>query len=180
MNSHDLISRTIQISPVGASAGLSTLALNHPEQVVSDSALNLEQKREILASWASDRRAVPDMPNLRQLDSGAILEVKEVLDALRVLDNMESPLGQVHGTAGRRSGIRQPRRPVFPDWRSQRSRLDGRDDDDDDDPPPFPACAMPPNWRPSPDPATAALRIPEEPVGDDLKGRIAECLLAAA
>jgi hypothetical protein len=92
---------------------------------------------------------------------------------------MESPLGQVHRTAGRRSGIRQPRRPAFPYWRSQRTRLDGRDDDDDD-PPPFPACAMPPNWRPSPDPATAALPIPEEPVGDDLKGRIAECLLASA
>ena len=179
MNSQDPTSRTMQINPEGMSTGLNTNSLNHPEQVVSDPALALSQKREILAFWASDRHAVPDKPNLRQVDSGAILEVKEILEALRVLDNMESSLGQVHRTFERHLGIRQPRRPVFPDWRFQRSRRDGRDDDDED-PPPLPACAMPPNRRPSPDPATAALRIPEEPVGDNLKGRIAECLLAAA
>ncbi len=179
MNSHDLTDQTMQISPVGVSPGLNTFSLNHPEQVVRDPTLALEQKREILASWASDRYAVPDKPNLRQLDSGAILEVGEILEALRVLDNMESSPGQVHRPFGRRSGIRQPRRSVFPGWRSQRSQRDGRDDGDDD-PPPFPACAMPPNRGPSPDPATAALRIPEEPAEDNLEGRIAERLLAAA
>jgi hypothetical protein len=179
MNSHDLTSRTMQISPVEVSAGLNASSFNHPEQVVSDPTLKLEQKREILASWASDRHAVPDTPNLRQLDSGAILEVEEILEALRGLDNIQRSLGQVHRPFERRSGIRPPRRSVFPGWRSQRSQLDGRDDGDDD-PPPFPACAIPPNRRPPPDPATVALRIPEEPAEDDLKGRIAECLLAAA
>ncbi len=114
MNSHDLTSRTMQISPAGVSAGLNTFPLNHPEQVVSDPTLTLEQKREILASWASDRRAVLDKPNLRQLDSSAILKVEEILEALRVLDNMESSPGRVHRSFGRRSGIRQPNRSVFP------------------------------------------------------------------
>ena len=179
MNSQDPTSRTMQISPEGVSAGLNTFSLNHPEQVVSDRALALEQKREILASWASDRHAVPDKPNLRQLDNGAILEVGEILEALQVLDNMESSPGQVHRTFERRLGIRQPRRSAFPGWRPQTSQRNDRDDGDDD-PPPFPTCAMPPNRRPPPDPATAALRIPTEPAGDDLEGRIAECLFAAA
>jgi hypothetical protein len=179
MNSQDPISRTMQINPEGMSTGLNTNSLNHPEQVVSDPALALEQKREILASWASDRHAVPDKPNLRQVDSGAILEVEEILEALRVLDNMESSLGQVHRTFERRLGIRQPRRSALPGWRPQTSQRDDRDDGDDD-PPPFPACAMPPNRRPPPDPATAALRIPAELTENDLEGRIAECLFAAA
>src|SRR4051812_44550461 len=179
MNSYDLTSRTMQISPEGISAGLNTSSLNHPEQVVSDRALTLKQKREVLASWASDRHAVPDKPNLRQLDSGAILEVGEILEALRILDTMEGSLGQVHRTFERRLGIRQPRRSAFPGWRPQTSQRDDRDNGDDD-PPPFPTCAMPPNRRPPPDPATAALRIPTEPAEDDSDGRIAECLLAAA
>ena len=179
MNSHDPTSRTMQISPVKISAGLNTSALNHPDQVVSDRALTLEEKREVLASWASDRHAVPDKPNLRQLESGAILEVKEIFEALQALDTMEGSLGQVHRSFERRLGRRQPRLSAFPGCRPQVSQRDGRDDGDDD-PPPFPACAMPPNRRPPPDPAIAALRIPAEPVGDDLEGHTAERLLAAA
>ena len=175
MNSHDPTSRTMQITPVKISAGLNTSALNHPDQVVSDRALTLEEKREVLASWASDQHAVPDKPNLRQLESGAILELKEILEALRVLDTLEGSPGQVH----RRLDMRRPRQSASPGWRLQNSQRDDRDDGDDD-PPPFPACAMPPNRRPPPDPATAALRIPTEPAEDDLEGRTAKCLLAAA
>ena len=179
MNSHDLTSGTMQISPEGVSAGLNASSLNHPEQVVSDRALTFEQKREVLASWASDRHAVLNKPNLRQLDSGAILELEEILEALRVLDTMEGSLGQVHRSFERCLDLRRPRRSAFPSSKRQTSQRDDRDDGDDD-PPPFPACAMPPNRRPPPDPATVALRIPAEPDEDDLEGRIAEYLLAAA
>jgi hypothetical protein len=179
MNSYDLTSRTMQISPEKISAGLNTSSLNHPEQVVSDRSLTLEQKREVLASWASDRHAIPDKPNLRQLDSGAILEVKEILKALQVLDTLEGSLGQVHGPFERRLDIRRPRRTAFPGWKPQTSHRDDQDDGDDD-PPPLPACAMPPNPRPPQDPAAVALRIPTQPAEDDLQGRKAECLPAAA
>ena len=165
MNSYDLTNRTMQISPEGISAGLNTSSLNHPEQVVSDRTLTLEQKREVLASWASDRHAIPDKPNLRQLDSGAILEVKEILDALRVLDTLEGSLGQVHGPFERRFDIRRPRRTAFPACRPQTSQQHDQDDGDDD---------------PPPDPATVALHIPTEPAEDDLEEHIAKCLLAAA
>ena len=179
MNSHDLTGGTMQISPERVSAGLNTSSFNHPEQVVSDRVLTLEQKREVLASWASDRHAVPDKPNLRQLNSGAILEVGEILEALQVLDTMEGSRGQVPRTFERRLGICQPRRSAFPGWRPQTSQRDNRDDGDDD-PPPLPACAMPPNPRPPQDPAAVALRIPTQPAEDDLQGRKAECLPAAA
>jgi hypothetical protein len=179
MNSYDLTSGTMQISPEGVSAGLNTFSFNDPEQVVSDRALTLEQKRGILASWASDRHAVPDRPNLRQLDNGAILEIEQVLEALQVLDTMEGLPGQMSRTFERRLNIRQPRRSAFPGWRPQASQRDDRDDGDDD-PPPFPACALLPNRHPSPDPATAALRLPTEPDEGNLERRIAECLLAAA
>ena len=129
MNSQNPISRTMQISPEGVSAGLNTFSLNHPEQVVSDRALALEQKREILASWASDRHAVPDKPNLRQLDNGAILEVGEILEALQVLDNMESSPGQVHRRFQRRLDMRWPRQSASPGWRSQNYQQDDRDDE---------------------------------------------------
>jgi hypothetical protein len=179
MNSYDLTSRTMQISPEGISAGLNTSSLNHPEQVVSDRTLTLEQKREVLASWASDRHAIPDKPNLRQLDSGAILEVKEILEALRVLDTLEGSLSQAHRAFERRLDIRQPIGATFPGWKPQTSHRDDQDDGDDD-PPPLPACAMPPNRRAPQDPPAVALRISTQPAEDDLQGRKAECLPAAA
>jgi hypothetical protein len=54
----------------------------HPDEVLSDSHLTFDQKREMLASWASDARAVVDAPTLRQLDSGAVVHVDAVLWAL--------------------------------------------------------------------------------------------------
>jgi len=179
MNSHDLIHRSMQISPVEVSTGLNTFSFNHPEQVVRDPVLAPEQKREILASWASDQHAVSDKPNLRQLNSGAVLEVKKILDALRVLDNMERSLGQLHRPFGRRSGVRQSRRSVSPGWRSRKLGRDGQDGGDDD-PPPVSTRAIPPDWRPSPTPAVATLRIPSGPAGEDAERRITKCLLAAA
>jgi hypothetical protein len=54
----------------------------HPDEVLSDSSLTFDQKREVLASWASDARAVVDAPTLRQLDSGAVVHIDAVLWAL--------------------------------------------------------------------------------------------------
>jgi hypothetical protein len=62
-------------------------SLLHPLKVVVDPWLTQAEKREILSSWASDIRAVPDAPALRQLDNGAVVRIDDVLQALRSLDD---------------------------------------------------------------------------------------------
>jgi len=51
----------------------------HPSDVTNDTKLTTEKKRAILASWISDARAVENAPSLRQLDSGAFVEVDAIL-----------------------------------------------------------------------------------------------------
>jgi hypothetical protein len=58
----------------------------HPEEVVDDQELTLADKRSLLASWASDALAVEDAPSLRQLASGAVVRVDDVMAALKSLD----------------------------------------------------------------------------------------------
>ena len=55
--------------------------------VVEDPVLTLNEKRAILASWASDACAVDDAPGLRRVrSSGRIVSIDEILEALRTLD----------------------------------------------------------------------------------------------
>lgn len=109
----------------------------HPNEVVSDLWLTQAEKREILASWASDVRAVPDAPALRQLNNGAVVRVDDVLRALKSLNEGET---SEHTTF-------EPFRP-FPGLRIRlpvrlRSAL-WRGWPDDDDPPPCPAMVAGP------------------------------------
>jgi len=62
-------------------------AFGHPRQVVEDPDLTLNEKRAILASWASDACAIEAAPALRQVP-GTVQPVRfdEVMDALRALD----------------------------------------------------------------------------------------------
>jgi hypothetical protein len=71
--------------------------LTHPDDVISDIELGEFEKRAILADWASDARAVEDVPELRQLDNGAFVHIDDVLNALRLLNNAAS-----HMSAGTR------------------------------------------------------------------------------
>ncbi len=110
----------------------------HPSEVVSDLQLTQAEKREVLASWASDARAVPDAPSLRQLGNGAVVRVDDILRALQLLDD-----GKVfeHATPGplrRFAGVhvRLPTR--------LKSALRRNWSDDDDDPPPCPATIIGP------------------------------------
>lgn len=64
-------------------------SLAHPKDVLDDATLSVEQKRSIFASWLSDVHAVPGAPRWRELDNGAFVDIHEVEDALRVLDDME-------------------------------------------------------------------------------------------
>ena len=61
-------------------------AFAHPSQVVNDSDLTLNEKRAILASWASDACAVEASPALREGPNGKPVKYDEIMDALRTLD----------------------------------------------------------------------------------------------
>ena len=57
-------------------------AFSHPADVVNDPDLTLNEKRAILASWASDACAVESVPALRRRP----VAFDDVMDALRALD----------------------------------------------------------------------------------------------
>jgi hypothetical protein len=132
-------------------------AFTHPDQVVNNLELTLAEKREILASWASDTHAVLDQPAFRQLDSGALVRAEEIFQALRSLDRAQLRLDRARSEnilALRPASGRRNRREL-PVQRNGRFRWDSPDDDDD--PPPFPARAPVPNQGPPPCPAVAAV-----------------------
>lgn len=57
-----------------------------PMDVVNDASLSLNEKRAVLASWASDACAVEAAPELRCVHSGRLVRWDDVMDALRLLD----------------------------------------------------------------------------------------------
>src|SRR3954453_8709972 len=59
----------------------------HPSDVVNDPDLTLNEKRAILASWASDPCAIESVPALRRASPlGKRVAFDDVIDALRALD----------------------------------------------------------------------------------------------
>lgn len=112
-----------------------------PKDVLADPVASIEEKRALLASWASDARAVRDVPALRQLDSGALVFIDEVLEALKQLDHLARKT--------------PTERNVFPAQRRDFRRRNlkfyrkPRRDSDDDDPSPAPAVARPPSPLPT-------------------------------
>jgi len=63
-------------------------AFFHPSEVVNDPDLTLNEKRAILASWASDACAIEAVPALRDAwtKGGKPVAFDDVMDALRALD----------------------------------------------------------------------------------------------
>ena len=61
-------------------------AFAHPMDVVRDTDLTLNEKRAILASWASDACAVEAAPDLRLNASGRVVPWDDIMDALRALE----------------------------------------------------------------------------------------------
>jgi hypothetical protein len=61
-------------------------AFDHPLDVARDPDLTLNEKRAILASWASDACAVDSAPMLRRPPGGKVVTFDDVVDALRSLD----------------------------------------------------------------------------------------------
>jgi hypothetical protein len=95
-------------------------AFAHPRQVVNDPDLTLNEKRAILASWASDACAVEAIPALRCAPGSAQpVSIDEILDALRALD------GQAHEQAASASRYR---RQIRRGWMDRLRGRRGRDD----------------------------------------------------
>jgi hypothetical protein len=63
-------------------------AFEHPSSVVNDPDLTLNEKRAILASWASDACAIEAAPDLRSAPTGHLVRFDDIMDALRTLDKL--------------------------------------------------------------------------------------------
>lgn len=61
-------------------------AFRQPSDVLDDPDLTTNEKRAILASWASDACAVEASPELRQPTDGPPVKFDDIMDALRALD----------------------------------------------------------------------------------------------
>jgi len=92
-------------------------AFAHPMDVVRDEDLTLNEKRAILASWASDACAIEAAPDLRVNRSRSVVRWDDIMDALRTLDketeNYAKPLPHYKRVLARKDarllGIRRPR-----------------------------------------------------------------------
>jgi hypothetical protein len=91
-------------------------AFAHPRDVLRDPDLTVNEKRAILASWASDACAVEANPALRRpRGSRQAVTVDEILEALRKLDVEAGAPGQSSWA------VRQVRRTAISAYRSRRS-----------------------------------------------------------
>jgi hypothetical protein len=63
-------------------------AFEHPSNVVADPHLTLDEKRAVLASWASDACAVEAAPEFRTGPRGSLVRYDDIMDALRALDRL--------------------------------------------------------------------------------------------
>jgi hypothetical protein len=61
-------------------------AFGHPSEVLNDLDLTIDEKRAILASWASDACAIEASPDLRAGRKGSPVRFDDIMDALRMLD----------------------------------------------------------------------------------------------
>ncbi len=63
-------------------------AFRTPMDVVADPDMTVQEKRAILASWASDACAVEAAPDLRSPPSAPVVRFDDVMDALKELDGL--------------------------------------------------------------------------------------------
>ena len=57
-----------------------------PRDIVARTDLTIDEKRAVLADWASDAHAIENAPALRRPADGIVLNVTDILTALRALD----------------------------------------------------------------------------------------------
>jgi hypothetical protein len=85
-------------------------AFEHPSDVVHDPDLTLNEKRAILASWASDACAIEAVPALRHAPGAKhAVQFDDVMEALRDLDKQSQNQGSF---STRYKRLLRSRRPV--------------------------------------------------------------------
>lgn len=73
------------------------IGFNHPTDVLKDPGLDLDQKRAVLSSWASDASSVRDEPTMRWLlGTPEPVRLADVRDALERLDALEARAGRLN------------------------------------------------------------------------------------
>jgi hypothetical protein len=78
-----------------------------PEDVLRDGTLDVQEKRAILSSWASDACAVESVPALRNPPGlAAPVSFDDVMDALRRLDNIGTHVAE-HSDCGGAARLQQ-------------------------------------------------------------------------
>jgi len=79
----------IAIAQGAANLGRSFWIFSYPHQLVSDPNRDPEEKRAILATWASDVHAVESLPTLRHLPGTPYpVTFSSIMDAMARLDRM--------------------------------------------------------------------------------------------
>lgn len=114
--------------------------LDSPSNVLNQPRMSLDEKRALLASWASDAYAVENQPILRKLDNGKIVPVNDILRCLKALDQV-GPTGKDLSRRAMPWNMAFDRRGPRINRLLRKRRSTGRDDDDD--PPPCPAAVSP-------------------------------------
>jgi hypothetical protein len=79
----------------------------HPRDVLRDPGLTRDEKRAILASWASDACAVEAAPELRHTPIGNLVRFDDIMDALRLLDQETAARDRARPPHQRRSFVRR-------------------------------------------------------------------------
>jgi hypothetical protein len=78
-----------------------------PRDVLADERLSVDERRAVLASWASDACAVESNPTLRRLIfADAPVTFDEIMNVLRQLDTLKGR--ETLGVNGRRTAQRHP------------------------------------------------------------------------
>jgi hypothetical protein len=115
---HGMEKQTEKLARTGNDEGFTLDALLHPARafvhpmdVVRDTDLTLNEKRAILASWASDACAVEAAPDLRQPTDGAPIRFEDIMDALKQLDAAAAKKTDYGRLIGRARRIRDLYRP---------------------------------------------------------------------
>src|SRR5512135_2143108 len=90
-------------------------AFEHPSDVLGDPDLTLNEKRAVLASWASDACAIEAASDLRSNARGAPVRFDDIMEALRTLDR------QANGNRYR-SVLHHPRGLLRPELTNRSNR----------------------------------------------------------
>ena len=79
----------ISIGQAAASLNRPFWKFSYPHQVVTDANMDLDEKRAILAAWASDEHALESLPTLRHLPGTPFpVTFSSIMDARIALDKM--------------------------------------------------------------------------------------------